>query len=59
MAAGEDQPKTIVGYFGGVIVRRLKDLRRCIRLQLFFQARPAADVIDSLVTSGLDDPGAR
>ncbi len=65
MAAGEDQPKTIVGDFGGVVVRLLNGLARHDLAQLrggvnlFVEPRPAPDKVDGFVPCRLDDPGTR
>src|SRR5712691_10815596 len=62
VAAGEDQPKTIVGDLGRLVVGLLDGLvepRRSVRVERFFGPRPAPDAIDRLVAGGLNDPGAR
>lgn len=61
MAAGEDEAKTVVGDFDGVVVRNFSDGREAIlheRLDLLVETLFASDAVDGFVAGGLDDPGA-
>ena len=61
VTAGEDQPETIVGDLGRIVVGLLDGLvepRRSVRVERFFRPRPAPDAVDRLVAGGLNDPGA-
>src|SRR5262249_50740026 len=62
VAAGEDQPKPVVGNYLGVIVRFLNSpdqSRVDVGLEFFLKAGAAPDAVYGLVLGRLDDPGAR
>ena len=61
VAAGENQPKAIVGDFARVVIRFLdgRDQPGCgIRFKFFLEPCAAADAIDGLMPGCLDDPSA-
>src|SRR4029077_13866949 len=61
MAAGENQPKAIVGNFGGVVIgffALADETGGSVRSKLFLKAALTTDAVDGLVAGRLDDPGA-
>src|SRR5579859_3848364 len=61
MAAGENQPKAIVGDLGGVVIGLFTltdETRSSVRSQLFLKTSLTTDAVDSLVAGRLDNPGA-
>src|SRR5689334_4718175 len=61
MAASENQPKAIVGNFGGVVIgffALADETGGSVRSELLLIAALTADAVDGLVAGRLDDPGA-